>query len=105
MKNSLIILFGIIILMSCNVGKTKINKISKKEMSEYNIIRDTVYHNNEKIAYLNLIEWEYFNGNLIQEISIVQFNPSDQDKTIKLISYVHTKHPKAKIEVKFKNDE
>ena len=69
MKNLIIILCGIITLISCNVGKPKINKITKKEMSEYNIIQDTIYHNNVKIAYLNLIEWEYFNGKLVQEIS------------------------------------
>ena len=61
-------------------------------MSEYNIVQDTIYHNNEKIAYLNLIEWEYFNGKLVQEISVVQFNQSEQHKTIKLISFIHKKH-------------
>jgi hypothetical protein len=103
MKKSTIILCGVIALMSCNITKPKIGKISKKEMSEYSIVQDTIFHNNEKIAYLNLIEWEYFNGKLIQEISIVQFDQSAQDKTIKLIAYVHKKHPRAKIEVKFAN--
>ena len=105
MKNLIIILCGIITLISCNVGKPKINKITKKEMSEYNVVQDTIYHNNVKIAYLNLIEWEYFNGKLVQEISVVQFNQAEQDRTIKLISYIHKKHPKAKIEIKFKNEE
>jgi hypothetical protein len=105
MKKSIIFLCGIITLMSCNVRKTKINKITKQEMSEYNIVQDTIYHNNEKIAYLNLIEWEYFNGKLVQEISVVQFNQSEQHKTIKLISFIHKKHPNAKIEIKFKNEE
>lgn len=104
MKRLIIILCGIIALTSCNVGKTKINKITKQEMSEYNIVQDTVFHNNEKIAYLNLIEWEYFNGKLVQEISIVQFKQYEQDKTIKLISYIHQKHPDAKIEIKFKSE-
>lgn len=103
MKKSTIILCSILALMSCNIGKSKINKISKKEMSEYSVVQDTIYKNNEKIAYLNLIEWEYFNGKLIQEISIVQIDQSAQDETIKLISYIHKKHSRAKIEIKFKN--
>lgn len=84
-------------------GKPKSIKSPKKKCPN-TISFETPYITITKRLYLNLIEWEYFNGNLIQEISIVQFNPSEQDKTIKLISYVHTKHPKAKIEVKFKND-
>jgi hypothetical protein len=41
---------------------------------------------------------------MIQEISIVQFNKNEQDKTIHLISFIHKRHPDAKIEVKFKSE-
>lgn len=102
MKNLIIILLATITIVSCTTHK--INKISKKEMSEYNIIQDTILHNGEKIAYLNLVEWEYYNNKLVQEISIVQFNQNEQHKTIQLISYIHKKHPSAKIEIKFKSE-
>jgi len=86
MKNLIIILLATITIVSCTTHK--INKISKKEMSEYNIVQDTILHNGEKIAYLNLVEWEYYNNKLVQEISIVQFNQNEQHKTIELISYI-----------------
>lgn len=102
MKKSILVLIGLIFLISCS-RKMEIYKMTKEEESRYNIVNDTIYHDNEKIAYLDLIEWEYFNDKMIQEISIIQLKQNEQDKTINLISFIHKKHPDAKIEVKFKN--
>ena len=103
MKKVLIVLIGLIFLISCS-RKMEIYKMTKEEESRYKILNDTIYHDNEKVAYLDLIEWEYYNDRMIQEISIVQFNKNEQDKTIHLISFIHKRHPDAKIEVKFKSE-
>jgi hypothetical protein len=100
----LITLISVIFLFSCNVNKEGIPKITNKEAAEYTIQNDTIYFRNEKIAYLNLIEWEYYRGKLVQELSLVQYDKSAQDQTLKLIAFVRKKHPKAKIEVKFKDE-
>ena len=100
----LLTLISVIFLFSCNVNKEGIPKMTDKEAAEYTIQNDTIYFRNEKIAYLNLIEWEYYMGNLVQELSLVQYYKSEQDETLKLISFVRKKHPKAKIEVKFKDE-
>lgn len=100
----LLTLISVIFLFSCNVNKDGIPKITNKEASEYTIQNDTIYFRNEKIAYLNLIEWEYYRGKLVQELSLVQYDKSAQEQTLKLISFVRKKHPKAKIEVKFKDE-
>jgi hypothetical protein len=93
-----------IFLFSCNVNKSGIPKITNKEASEYSIQNDTIYLCGEKVAYLNLIEWEYYNGKLVKEISLVQYNKIDQDQTLKLISFLNKRHPRSKIEVKYKED-
>ena len=100
----LLTLISVIFLFSCNVNKEGIPKITNKEAAEYTIQNDTIYFRNEKIAYLNLIEWEYYRGKLVQELSLVQYDKSAQDQTLKLIAFVRKKHPKAKIEVKFKDE-
>jgi len=97
-------LISILFLFSCNVNKDGIPRITDKEASEYSVQNDTIYLRNEKIAYLSLVEWEYYRGKLVQEISLVQFDRSAQDETLKLISFVRKKHPKSKIEVKFKEE-
>jgi hypothetical protein len=79
-------------------------RLTDKEASEYTIRQDTIYLRNEKVAYLSLIEWEYYKGKLVQEISLIQYDRSAQDETLKLIAFVRKKHPKSKIEVKFKNE-
>jgi hypothetical protein len=79
-------------------------RLTDKEASEYTIQQDTIYLRNEKVAYLSLIEWEYYKGKLVQEISLIQYDRSAQDETLKLIAFVRKKHPKSKIEVKFKNE-
>jgi hypothetical protein len=95
---------ALIFLFSCKVNKLDIPRLTDKEVAEYTIQNDTVYLRNEKIAYLSLIEWEYYTGRLVQEISLVQYNTSEQEETLKLIAFVRKKHPKSKIEVKFKKD-
>jgi hypothetical protein len=95
-------LISIIFLFSCNVNKDGIPRITDKEASEYSIQNDTIYLRNEKIAYLSLVEWEYYKGKLVQEISLVQIDRSGE--TLKLISFVRKKHPRSKIEVKFKEE-
>jgi hypothetical protein len=91
-------LISVIFLFSCNVNKEGIPKMTDKEAAEYTIQNDTIYLRNEKIAYLSLIEWEYYTGRLVQEISLVQFDKSAQEQTLKLIAFVRKKHPKSKIE-------
>jgi hypothetical protein len=95
---------ALIFLFSCKVNKIDIPRLTDKEVAEYTIQNDTVYLRNEKVAYLSLIEWEYFKGKLVQEISLVQYDMSAQDETLKLIAFVRKKHPKSKIEVKFKKE-
>lgn len=95
---------ALIFLFSCKVNKIDIPRLTDKEVAEYTIQNDTVYLRNEKVAYLSLIEWEYYKGNLVQEISLVQYDMSAQDETLKLIAFVRKKHPKSKIEVKFKKE-
>lgn len=103
MKN-LLTLIGLILFLSCNVNKEGIPKITNKEAAEYTIQNDTIYLRNEKIAYLSLIEWEYYRGKLVQELSLVQYDKSAQNETLRLIAFVRKKHPKTKIEVKFKEE-
>jgi len=94
----------LIFLFSCNVNKMDVPRLTDKEVAEYTIQNDTIYLRNEKVAYLSLIEWEYYKGKLVQEISLIQYDRSAQDETLKLIAFVRKKHPKSKIEVKFKNE-
>ena len=100
----LLTLIGLILILSCNVNKKGIPKITNKEAAEYTIQNDTIYLRNEKIAYLSLIEWEYYRGKLVQELSLVQYDKSAQNETLRLIAFVRKKHPKSKIEVKFKEE-
>jgi len=95
---------ALIFLFSCKVNKMDIPRLTDKEVAEYTIQNDTVYLRNEKVAYLSLIEWEYYRGNLVQEISLVQYDMSAQDETLRLMAFVRKKHPKSKIEVKFKKE-
>jgi hypothetical protein len=95
---------ALIFLFSCKVNKIDIPRLTDKEVAEYTIQNDTVYLRNEKVAYLSLIEWEYYRGNLVQEISLVQYDMSAQEETLKLMAFVRKKHPKSKIEVKFKKE-
>jgi len=101
---ALVIFSSILLFFSCDVKKKGIPRISEKEAAEYSIKGDTVYLRGNKIAYLNLMEWEYHKGKLVREISLVQFDRTAQNETLRLISYIRRQHPRSKIEVKFKEE-
>jgi hypothetical protein len=98
------VIFCFIFALAFSCSKNGIPRISESELSSYKIVKDTVYREGKKIAYLNLIEWEYHKGELLREISLVQFDRTEQGETLKLIAYMRKMHPKSKIEVKFRED-
>jgi hypothetical protein len=104
MKNLLVAGLATAFFLSCNLEKNAVPKLSDKEAAKYSIKQDTVYREDKRIAYLNLIEWEYYEGKLLREISLVQFDRTDQGETLDLISFIRRQHPDSKIEVKFKED-
>lgn len=67
------------------------------ESSGFSTSGDSIYQNNKLIGEFTEVEWELYNGELIQEISVEldELNVNIES----LIKYLHTIAPRAKIEV------
>lgn len=89
------------LITACGVSKNM--KILPEEAAKFTIKNDTIFYDSEHVANVESLEWEYLPGDkeMRMEISIKQKNPYDDKMTSKLIKYVHSRYPKAKIEVNF----
>ena len=98
MKKVLIML-GFVSLVSCSVDK---EIISKSEFIKWRVNGDTIYYENKSVAVYDHSEYELNPGHgkfakPIQELSITQL--SFDVKTDELIKFVHTLHPRQKVEI------
>jgi hypothetical protein len=99
MKKQLIIAGLAIALGSCSVDK---EIISKTEFVKWSTKNDTIFYNAKPVAYYDHSEYELNPGHgkyakPIQELSITQL--SFDVKIDDLIKFVHTIHPKQKVEI------
>jgi hypothetical protein len=99
MKKQLIIAGLAIVLGSCSVDK---EIISKAEFVKWSTKNDTIFYNAKSVAYYDHSEYELNPGHgkyakPIQELSITQL--SFDVKIDDLIKFVHTIHPKQKVEI------
>jgi hypothetical protein len=99
MKKTLVLVGLLVALGSCSVDK---ELISKSELVKWNSKNDTIYYDTKPVAYYDHSEYELNPGHgkhakPIQELSIIQFN--FDVKTDELIKFVHTLHPRQKVEV------
>lgn len=59
-----------------------------------------IFYNGERIAELEQIEYEHYRGKRVVEISIKQDSPGLTKETQKIVDYILSKYPDAKVEVK-----
>jgi hypothetical protein len=99
MKKIVIAIGVLISIVSCSVYK---GKLSQDEFVKWSIKSDTIFYNNKSVATYDHSEFE-LNPNHgrhakpMHELSIYQFNL--QVHTEELIKFIHTVHPKQKIEI------
>lgn len=90
MKNILIYLFLILCLFSCKT----------LEYSGMTNDGDTLYYNGVLCGKITNLEYEYYRGKKVVEISIEQYSIGFDEVTIKMVDYILSKHPDAKVEIK-----
>ena len=99
MKKIIIVTGLLMSIVSCSVYK---GKLTCEEYHKWSVKSDTIYYSNKSVAIYDHSEFE-LNPNHgrhakpMHELSIYQFNLGTP--TEELIKYVHTIHPKQKIEI------
>ena len=96
----IIIPIVLIVLISSCVGGLKTSKLSKSEMSKFQVRNDTVIYSGNPIAVYTNCEWEYYRGKKTLELSFDRLGHGVDVSTDKILDYIHTRYPKAKAEVK-----
>lgn len=100
MKNLILSIGLLMSIVSCSVYK---GKLTPDEYAKWSTKNDTIYYQNHVVAFYDHSEYE-LNPNHrryakpIQELSIIYFNNLGTDVD-QLIKFVHTYHPKQKVEI------
>ena len=99
MKRILITIGLIMSITSCSVDK---QIITNQELSKWSVKNDTIMYTGKPVAIYDHSEYELNPGHgkhakPIQELSITQIG--FDTKIDELIKYVHTIHPKQKVEI------
>jgi len=99
MKKIVISIGLIMSIVSCSVYK---GKLTCEEYHKWSTKNDTIYYSNKSVAVYDHSEFELNpshgkHAKPIQELSITQL--SFEVQTDNLIKYVHTIHPKQKVEI------
>ena len=94
MKKLIIII--LVFLASCKTTSV----LTKEDIKSFEIKGDSILYKGEYVAkYLN-VEWEYYRGKKVLEISVERVGAGADQMTDKIVEWIVYKHPKAKAEVK-----
>lgn len=101
MKNKLITIGLAILMYSCSTSKDLENGTFKNgySLNKFSTVNYDVVLNDVVIAHVTSIEWEYFKGELVREISVTTKNHMSDNDVIDMIKFLHSKYPDFKIEV------
>ena len=93
---------GLAILMyGCSASKDLENGTFKNgySLNKFSTVNYDVVLNDVVIAHVTSIEWEFFKGELVREISVTTKNHMSDNDVIDMIKFLHSKYPDFKIEV------
>lgn len=98
------VLYLLIALMlgmaSCKTKKDTF-VLSPEEFEKFSTQEYEVFYEGKPVANFQILELEYFKGELIKEYSLEQYSPYPNELSEKILRYMHMRYPDAKIEVKF----
>ena len=109
MKNSYILFFAVILISSCTVStniqySAPITELSNSELANFKIKDDQVLYMDKAVAKIGNFEYEYHNGKYTMEVSLIQNSAMYNEMTEKIVAFMATRYPNAKIEVKVNRD-
>lgn len=86
-------------LIGCGGTKYKVT-LSQDELDKFSYDKQFIYYDSVAVAEFGYIEYEYYRGHKVLEISVNQLKPGLDDFTDKIVEYIRYKNPNAKVEVK-----
>ena len=98
MKHFVLSLLIALVLAACG-NSTKII-LTEEEKAKFTYDQQFIYYEGVPVAKFHNIEYEYYRGHKVMEISLEQLKPGLDDFTDKIVEFVRSKNPKAKVEVK-----
>lgn len=94
MKN---IILSILLLSGCATDR---NILTDSEMNNWSNRNDTIFYKNDPVAFFTHYEIELYNGKTDRELCLSELKLDTIDRGYDIIKYVHTKHPKNKVQFK-----
>lgn len=91
------------VVTSCKIKKDTFI-LPQEEYDKFSLKGNEVLYEGNVVATFGVVEFEYFEGKLIREYSLVQYTSYSNELTEKILRYMHMRYPDHKIEIKFSVD-
>ncbi|MBL6657431.1 MAG: hypothetical protein ISR00_03635 [Flavobacteriales bacterium] len=91
----------VLLVASCN----SFTYLPTDEYEKFTVKANEVFYNNNAVAKMGPMEYEYSAGNFILEVSLIQYSAVYDEMTKKIAQFMSQRHPKAKIEIKVPRDD
>lgn len=93
------LLIGAIVLGLYSCGTDK-NLLTREELPNWSSRNDTIFYKNRGVAVFTHFEIELYRGKTDMEICLSAIDLDTMNIEYDIIRYVHTKHPKDKVQFK-----
>jgi hypothetical protein len=103
-KRYLYLLLAVMLTVASCKTKKDTFVLSPEEFEKFSTRGYEVLYEGKPVASFEILELEYFKGELIKEYSLEQYSPYPTELSEKILRYMHMRYPDAKIEVKFQKE-
>lgn len=107
---TILLITTIALFSSCTLSEMtsqsnyKIAELSDDELARFEAKGKSLFYNNKKVATIGSLDYEYYEGNYIMEVSMIQHSAIYNEMTEKIAYYMSSNYPEAKIEVKVERE-
>lgn len=91
------------VVTSCKTKKDTF-VLPQEEYDKFSLKGNEVLYEGTAVANFDVLEFEYYNGKLVKEYSLVQYTNYSNELSEKILRFMHMKFPDDKIELKFGMD-
>lgn len=98
MKKLLFLMLLVLGVASCKSDQYVLSE-SELKVYQFELRSKSVYRGPTEIARLTSLEWEYYNGDIVEELSLELIHQMSVKDVEILLRFLHTKFPDKKIEV------
>jgi hypothetical protein len=100
-RKIIFIALSFVLLATSCASKKDTFVLPQEEYDKFSLKGNEVFYEGVAVANFDILEFEYYNGKLVKEYSLMQYTTYSNELSEKILRFMHMKFPDDKIELKF----